>query len=89
MPLLWVLRDTLGLTGPKFGCGMALCGACTVHIDGEAARSCLTPVSGVAGKRITTIEGLCPPITPIRSNTVENARQENTLTLKMNNLAFS
>jgi len=58
MPLLWVLRDTLGLTGTKFGCGMALCGACTVHIDGEATRSCLTPVSDVAGKRVTTIEGL-------------------------------
>ncbi|HEX3543391.1 MAG TPA: (2Fe-2S)-binding protein [Candidatus Acidoferrum sp.] len=58
MPLLWVLRDTLNMTGTKFGCGMALCGACTVHIDGEAARSCITPVSGVAGKKITTIEGL-------------------------------
>jgi len=58
MPLLWVLRDTLGLTGTKFGCGMALCGACTVHIDGEATRSCVTPISEVAGKRVTTIEGL-------------------------------
>jgi isoquinoline 1-oxidoreductase subunit alpha len=58
MPLLWVLRDTLNMTGTKFGCGMALCGACTVHIDGEAARSCITPVSNVAGKKITTIEGL-------------------------------
>jgi isoquinoline 1-oxidoreductase alpha subunit len=58
MPLLWVLRDTLGLTGTKFGCGMALCGACTVHIDGEAKRSCVTPISAVAGKKITTIEGL-------------------------------
>ena len=58
MPLLWVLRDTLGMTGTKFGCGMALCGACTVHIDGEATRSCITPVSAVAGKKITTIEGL-------------------------------
>jgi isoquinoline 1-oxidoreductase alpha subunit len=58
MPLLWVLRDTLGLTGTKFGCGMALCGACTVHIDGEATRSCVTPVSSVAGKKVTTIEGL-------------------------------
>jgi aerobic-type carbon monoxide dehydrogenase small subunit (CoxS/CutS family) len=58
MPLLWVLRDTLNMTGTKFGCGMALCGACTVHIDGEAARSCITPVSSVAGKKITTIEGL-------------------------------
>ena len=58
MPLLWVLRDTLGMTGTKFGCGMALCGACTVHIEGEATRSCITPVSSVAGKKITTIEGL-------------------------------
>src|SRR5881394_1830673 len=58
MPLLWVLRDTLGLTGTKFGCGMGLCGACTVHIDGQALRSCSTPVSNVAGKRVTTIEGL-------------------------------
>jgi isoquinoline 1-oxidoreductase alpha subunit len=58
MPLLWVLRDTLNMTGTKFGCGMALCGACTVHIEGEAARSCITPVSSVAGKKITTIEGL-------------------------------
>jgi aerobic-type carbon monoxide dehydrogenase small subunit (CoxS/CutS family) len=58
MPLLWVLRDKLGLTGTKYGCGMALCGACTVHIDGSAARSCITPVSAVAGKRVLTIEGL-------------------------------
>ena len=58
MPLLWVLRDALGLTGTKFGCGMGLCGACTVHIDGQALRSCSTPVSNVAGKRVTTIEGL-------------------------------
>lgn len=58
MPLLWVLRDTLGLTGTKFGCGMALCGACTVHIDGVALRSCVTPLSAVAGKNVTTIEGL-------------------------------
>jgi aerobic-type carbon monoxide dehydrogenase small subunit (CoxS/CutS family) len=57
-PLLWVLRDTLGLTGTKFGCGMALCGACTVHVDGEATRSCTTRISAVAGKNITTIEGL-------------------------------
>jgi aerobic-type carbon monoxide dehydrogenase small subunit (CoxS/CutS family) len=60
MPLLWVLRDVLGLTGTKFGCGMALCGACTVHIDGQAARSCTTAISSVAGKRVTTIEGLSP-----------------------------
>jgi isoquinoline 1-oxidoreductase alpha subunit len=58
MPLLWVLRDTLNMTGTKFGCGMALCGACTVHINGEATRSCITQVSSVAGKKITTIEGL-------------------------------
>ncbi len=57
-PLLWVLRETLGLTGTKFGCGMALCGACTVHLDGEAIRSCVTPVSRADGKEVTTIEGL-------------------------------
>ncbi len=57
-PLLWVLRDTLGLTGTKFGCGVGVCGACTVHIDGVASRSCSTPVSALAGKEITTIEGL-------------------------------
>src|SRR5439155_24230467 len=58
MPLLWVLRDTLGLTGTKFGCGLQLCGACTVHINGVATRSCGTPISTVAGKNVTTIEGL-------------------------------
>ena len=57
-PLLWVLRDTLKLTGTKFGCGMALCGACTVQIDGEAVRSCITPVSSAAGKKIVTIEAV-------------------------------
>ena len=57
-PLLWVLRDTLGLTGTKFGCGIAACGACTVHVDGAPVRSCSLPVSAVAGKQITTIEGL-------------------------------
>ena len=57
-PLLWVLRETLGLTGTKYGCGMALCGACTVHVDGEAIRSCVTPISSVEGRRITTIEGI-------------------------------
>ena len=57
-PLLWVLRDHLGLTGTKFGCGMALCGACTVHVDGVAFRSCVTPASALVGKRITTIEGV-------------------------------
>jgi isoquinoline 1-oxidoreductase subunit alpha len=59
-PLLWVLRDTLGLTGTKFGCGQALCGACTVHVDGEATRSCTTRISTVAGRSILTIEGLSP-----------------------------
>ncbi len=58
MPLLWVLRDLLGLTGTKFGCGIAQCGACTVHLDGAPKRSCVTPVSFAAGKKITTIEGL-------------------------------
>ncbi|HKN32684.1 MAG TPA: (2Fe-2S)-binding protein [Terriglobales bacterium] len=57
-PLLWVLRDTLNLTGTKFGCGAGLCGACTVHVEGAAVRSCSTPVSQVAGKHVTTIEGL-------------------------------
>src|SRR5258708_6526212 len=58
MPLLWVLRDILGMTGTKFGCGIALCGACTVHVDGKPVRSCITPVSAAAGKRITTIEAI-------------------------------
>lgn len=58
VPLLWVLREELGFTGTKFGCGAALCGACTVHVDGEARRSCVTPVGAVAGKQVTTIEGL-------------------------------
>src|SRR5437868_2305682 len=57
-PLLWILRDSLGMTGTKFGCGGGFCGACTVHVDGVAMRSCQWPVSGLAGKRITTIEGL-------------------------------
>ena len=57
-PLLWVLRDVLGMTGTKFGCGMALCGACTVHLDGQAVRSCLTPISLAANKGVTTIEAL-------------------------------
>lgn len=60
MPLLWYLRDELGLTGSKFGCGAALCGACTVHVDGEAAFACITPLSAVEGARVTTIEGLSP-----------------------------
>jgi isoquinoline 1-oxidoreductase subunit alpha len=58
MPLLWVLRDVVGLTGTKFGCGMALCGACTVHLDGRPIRSCIAPVSSVVGKKITTIEAI-------------------------------
>ena len=58
MPLLWALRDVVGLTGTKFGCGVALCGACTVHLDGRAIRSCITPVGSVAGKPITTIEAI-------------------------------
>jgi isoquinoline 1-oxidoreductase subunit alpha len=61
MPLLWAIRDHLKLTGTKFGCGMALCGACTVHLDGQPIRSCVTPVSAVAGRRITTVEGLATP----------------------------
>ena len=58
MPLLWAVREVAGLTGTKFGCGMALCGACTVHLDGKAIRSCITPLSTVAGRKVTTIEGL-------------------------------
>jgi len=69
-PLLWVLRDKLGLTGTKFGCGIAQCGACTVHIDGEARRSCVMPVGELAGKRITTIEGL---VTPEKLHAVQEA----------------
>jgi aerobic-type carbon monoxide dehydrogenase small subunit (CoxS/CutS family) len=69
MPLLWVLRDTLGMTGTKFGCGMSLCGACTVHLNGQPVRSCVTPVSSVAGKTVTTIEGLSPD----RSNPIQMA----------------
>jgi aerobic-type carbon monoxide dehydrogenase small subunit (CoxS/CutS family) len=61
-PLLWVLRENLGLTGTKYGCGMAQCGACTVHLDGEAIRSCVAPVSRAAGKEVTTIEGLSPDL---------------------------
>ncbi|MCU9956555.1 (2Fe-2S)-binding protein [Burkholderia sp. BKH01] len=63
MPLLWYLRDVLGYTGTKFGCGMALCGACTVHLDGVAIRSCITPVATASGKRVTTIEGLSTDLT--------------------------
>ena len=60
MPLLWALRDALGLTGTKYGCGEALCGACTVHLDGEAVRACVTPVRRAEGRAVTTIEGLSP-----------------------------
>jgi isoquinoline 1-oxidoreductase alpha subunit len=68
-PLLWVLRDHLGMTGTKFGCGMALCGACTVHLDGAAVRSCVLPLSALEGKAVTTIEGLSPD----RSHAVQKA----------------
>jgi len=68
-PLLWVLRDTLGMTGTKFGCGIAQCGACPVHVDGVATRTCVLPVGSVAGKRVTTIEGLSPQ----RSHAVQRA----------------
>lgn len=60
MPLMWFLRDELGLTGTKFGCGVGLCGACTVHVNGKAVRSCVTPMSEVSGQAVTTIEGLSP-----------------------------
>ena len=71
-PLLWVLRDTLGLTGTKFGCGMALCGACTVHVNGNAVRSCITPVASVAGKTVTSIEGLSDDTThPVQQAWIE------------------
>jgi isoquinoline 1-oxidoreductase alpha subunit len=63
MPLLWVIRDVVGLTGTKFGCGLSQCGACTVHLNGEPVRSCVTPASAAAGKTITTIEGLSPTAT--------------------------
>lgn len=71
-PLLWVLRDHLGMTGTKFGCGAALCGACTVHLDGEPVRSCQLPLEAVAGRKITTIEGLSPD----RSHPVQQAWME-------------
>mmetsp|Transcript_31921 Transcript_31921/g.75013 ORF Transcript_31921/g.75013 Transcript_31921/m.75013 type:complete len:147 (+) Transcript_31921:2281-2721(+) len=64
MPLLWALRDGLNLTGTKFGCGIAACGACTVHVDGQAVRSCVTPLGSVVGKTLTTIEGLGAPDHP-------------------------
>ena len=75
MPLLWVLRDIVGLTGTKFGCGMAQCGACTVHLDGQAVRSCVLPVSGVQGRAVKTIEGLAPPggsLHPLQQAFIEN-----------------
>ena len=68
-PLLWVLRDTIGLTGTKYGCGMALCGACTVHLDGQPVRSCIMPVGTVGAAKVTTIEGLSPD----RSHPVQRA----------------
>src|SRR6188472_200407 len=72
MPLLWVLRDVIGLTGTKFGCGMAQCGACTVQVDGAAIRSCVTPASALAGKKITTIEGLSADVThPVQRAWIE------------------
>jgi isoquinoline 1-oxidoreductase alpha subunit len=66
MPLLWVLRETLGLTGTKFGCGIGACGACTIHVDGAVMRSCVVPVRSVAGRRVTTIEGLASGASPHR-----------------------
>ncbi|MEY4356941.1 MAG: hypothetical protein RL469_267 [Pseudomonadota bacterium] len=71
-PLLWVLRDTIGLTGTKYGCGMALCGACTVHVDGDPIRACVTPVSSIVGRKVTTIEGLSND----RSHPVQKAWME-------------
>lgn len=75
MPLLWVLRDLLGMTGTKFGCGVAACGACTVRVEGQAVRSCVTPVGSVAGKRIQTIEGLGAPGKPHALQTAWIAEQ--------------
>ncbi|MGH8123612.1 MAG: (2Fe-2S)-binding protein [Rudaea sp.] len=72
-PLLWVIRDEIGLTGTKFGCGIAQCGACTVHVDGNAQRSCVTPVSSVVGKDITTIEGLSAGgLTPLQQAWIDH-----------------
>jgi aerobic-type carbon monoxide dehydrogenase small subunit (CoxS/CutS family) len=72
-PLLWVIRDEVGLTGTKFGCGIAQCGACTVHIDGNAQRSCVTPVGSVVGKEITTIEGLSAGgLTPVQQAWIDH-----------------
>ncbi|HEX7062189.1 MAG TPA: (2Fe-2S)-binding protein [Woeseiaceae bacterium] len=73
MPLLWVLRETLGLTGTKYGCGIAQCGACTVHVDGQPVRSCSVPAASVAGRRITTIEGLSPDAShPVQQAWIEH-----------------
>ncbi len=72
MPLLWYLRDKLGYTGTKFGCGMSLCGACTIHLDGIAMRGCVTPVAAAEGKQVTTIEGLSPDV----SHPLQKAWQE-------------
>lgn len=74
-PLLWVLRDVLGMNGTKFGCGMALCGACTVHIDGQPVRSCITPVESVKGSAITTIEGVSSSAVARRVQTVWIAKE--------------
>ena len=72
MPLLWVLRDKLQLTGTKYGCGIAMCGACTVHLDGHPTRSCVTPISTVAGKSVLTIEGLSADLThPVQQAWIE------------------
>jgi isoquinoline 1-oxidoreductase alpha subunit len=78
-PLLWVLRDFLELTGTKFGCGMALCGACTVHVDGKPTRSCVTPLAAVTGRRITTIEGIghyCQPGQIMSASALLNSNKE-------------
>ena len=72
-PLLWAIRDHLGLTGTKFGCGMALCGACTVHVDGQPTRSCATPVSAIEGKRVVTIEGISKTSQARTANAVKAA----------------
>ena len=72
-PLLWVIRENLNLTGTKFGCGMSMCGACTVHVDGQAIRSCTTPIGSLEGKEITTIEGLNPTSDPEKMHVVQKA----------------
>ena len=75
-PLLWAIRDHIGLTGTKFGCGMAQCGACTVHVNGEATRSCVTPVSAIEGKRVNTIEGLPDsPVTKAHATSAPHSRR--------------